>query len=145
MEQYIVTGMSCAACQAHVEKAVANVPGVKSVSVSLLTNSMAVDGTASEAEIIKAVEDAGYGAKPKFDGQKSASGTSASAKLAAEEESLKDTTTPKLVRRLELSVVFLLILMYFTMGHNMWGWPPASSLSSTARPTWTPSWRSAPA
>ena len=123
MEQYIVTGMSCAACQAHVEKAVANVPGVKSVSVSLLTNSMAVDGTASEAEIIKAVEDAGYGAKPKFDGQKSASGTSASAKLAAEEESLKDTTTPKLVRRLELSVVFLLILMYFTMGHNMWGWP----------------------
>ncbi len=119
-------------------------PGVKSVSVSLLTNSMAVDGTATEAEIIKAVEDAGYGAKPKFAEQKS--GASASAKLAAEKESLKDTTTPKLVRRLELSVVFLLILMYFTMGHNMWGWPvPASSLSSTARPTWTPSWRSAPA
>lgn len=113
--------MSCAACQAHVEKAVANVPGVKSVSVSLLTNSMAVDGTASEAEIIKAVEDAGYGAKPKFAEQKS--GASASAKLAAEEESLKDMTTPKLVRRLDLSVVFLLILMYFTMGHNMWGWP----------------------
>lgn len=121
MDQYVVTGMTCASCQAHVEKAVSKVPGVKSVNVSLLTNSMAVDGTASAADIVKAVENAGYGAKPQMAQAKS--GSSASAKLAAEEDALKDRQTPKLVRRLKLSIVFLLILMYFTMGHNMWGWP----------------------
>ncbi|MCC6093915.1 MAG: heavy metal translocating P-type ATPase [Eubacterium sp.] len=122
MDQYIVTGMTCASCQAHVEKAVAKVPGVKSVSVSLLTNSMAVDGTAGAADIIKAVEDAGYGAEPKGAGA-ARQKESASAKLAAEEDALKDRETPKLVRRLVLSVGFLLVLMYISMGHNMWGWP----------------------
>ncbi len=130
MEHYIVTGMTCASCQAHVEKAVAKVPGVKSVSVSLLTNSMAVDGTASDEQVIKAVEDAGYGARPQAAGGKPAgafdaggSGPAASARLAAEEEALKDTETPKLVRRLELSIAFLILLMYITMGHNMLNWP----------------------
>ena len=120
MNQYIVTGMTCASCQAHVEKAVSKVPGVKSVSVSLLTNSMAVDGTAGPAEIIKAVEDAGYGAEPK---NAAAQKQSSAAKLAAEEDALKDRETPKLVRRLILSVGFLIALMYITMGHNMWNWP----------------------
>lgn len=120
MDQYIVTGMTCASCQAHVEKAVSKVPGVKSVSVSLLTNSMAVDGTAGASEIIKAVEDAGYGAEPK---NAAVQKQSSAAKLAAEEDALKDRETPKLVRRLVLSVGFLLVLMYITMGHNMWGWP----------------------
>lgn len=122
MEQYIVTGMSCAACQAHVEKAVARVPGVKSVSVSLLTNSMGVEGTAKSSDIVAAVEKAGYGAKLR-DARQPSKGGSASAKLAAEEDALKDRTTPKLVRRLKLSVFFLLVLMYITMGHNMWSWP----------------------
>ena len=127
LEKYNVTGMSCASCQAHVEKAVSKVPGVKSVSVSLLTNSMAVDGTASDADIIKAVEDAGYGAsKQDFDTPKAGS---ASAKLAAEEESLKDKTTPKLIKRLIWSVIVLLVLMYITMGHNMWGWPVPAFLN----------------
>lgn len=122
MEKFNVTGMSCASCQAHVEKAVSKVPGVKSVNVSLLTNSMAVEGTASDADIIQAVVNAGYGAsKQDFDSPKS--GGTASQKLAAEEESLKDTTTPKLLRRLVWSVIVLLALMYITMGHNMWGWP----------------------
>ena len=121
MEQYIVTGMSCAACQARVEKAVSNVPGVKSCSVSLLTNSMGVEGTASEADIIHAVENAGYGAKPK--GAENTQKVSASARLAAEEDALKDRETPKLKRRLVLSVGFLMALMYITMGFNMWGWP----------------------
>ena len=120
IEHYIVTGMTCASCQAHVEKAVAKVPGVKSVSVSLLTNSMAVDGTATDEQVIKAVEDAGYGARPQAAG---GSRSAASARLAAEEEALKDTETPKLVRRLELSIAFLLLLMYITMGHNMLNWP----------------------
>lgn len=120
MDKYNVTGMTCAACQAHVEKAVAKVPGVDSVTVSLLTNSMAVEGTAKPGEIIKAVEDAGYGAKPQ--GAQTQT-VSASQKLAAQEDALKDRETPKLVKRLILSVVFLLILMYITMGHNMWGWP----------------------
>lgn len=116
MEQYIVTGMSCAACQARVEKAVSKVPGVTSCSVSLLTNSMGVEGDASEADIIRAVENAGYGASPKG-AQKKAS------KLAAEEDALVDRETPKLKRRLLLSVGFLLVLMYITMGHNMLGLP----------------------
>ncbi len=122
MEQYVVTGMSCAACQAHVEKAVSRVPGVKSVSVSLLTNSMGVEGTAKSSDIVAAVEKAGYGARLRDVAQKAGSG-SASASLAAEEDALKDRTTPKLVRRLKLSIFFLVVLMYITMGHNMWGWP----------------------
>ncbi len=120
MDQYIVTGMSCAACQARVEKAVAKVPGVTSCSVSLLTNSMGVEGTAGADEIIKAVTDAGYGARPKEAAVKK---QSSSALLAAQEEALKDTETPKLKRRLIFSAAFLLLLMYITMGHNMWGWP----------------------
>lgn len=128
MEKFNVTGMSCASCQAHVEKAVSKVPGVNSVNVSLLTNSMAVDGTASDADIIKAVEDAGYGAsKQDFDSPKS--GVSASQKLKATEEALKDTTTPKLLKRLVWSVIVLLALMYITMGHNMWGWPVPAFLN----------------
>ena len=120
MKQFTVTGMTCASCQAHVEKAVAKVPGVSSVTVSLLTNSMAVDGTAGDSEIVRAVENAGYGASPR---EEAVQKESASAKLAAEEDALKDRETPKLVRRLVLSVGFLLVLMYITMGHNMWGWP----------------------
>ena len=118
MEQYIVTGMSCAACQARVEKAVSGVEGVTACSVSLLTNSMGVEGTAAPSEIIRAVEKAGYGAsiKGRADGR-AASG------ISAEEDALKDRETPKLRRRLVLSAAFLLAIMYITMGHNMWGWP----------------------
>ena len=119
MEQYIVTGMSCAACQARVEKAVAKVPGVDSVSVSLLTNSMGVEGNASSAEIIRAVEAAGYGASVKG----APAGQQASDSLAAQEEALQDRETPKLKRRPLLSVGFLAVLMYITMGHHMAGWP----------------------
>ena len=121
MEQYVVTGMSCAACQARVEKAVNGVPGVTSCSVSLLTNSMGVEGTASPEEIIKAVEAAGYGASPK--GQTEKAAVSLSDKLAAEEDALKDRETPVLKRRLIASVGFLLVLMYFSMGHMMLGFP----------------------
>lgn len=123
MTHYIVTGMTCAACQARVEKAVGKIPGVKEVSVSLLTNSMSVDGDVSEADVIRAVENAGYGAKPKnsADTKENKEKHSASAKLAAEEEALKDHETPKLVRRLAWSIGFLLILMYLTIGHNMLG------------------------
>ncbi|MCI6697658.1 MAG: heavy metal translocating P-type ATPase [Lachnospiraceae bacterium] len=128
MTQYTVTGMSCASCQAHVEKAVSKVPGVKAVSVSLLTNSMGVEGTADSAAVIAAVEKAGYGASLREESAKS-SERSASARLRAEEEALKDHTTPKLVRRLEYSVFFLAVLMYITMGHNMWGWPLPAFLS----------------
>ena len=117
MEQYNVTGMSCAACSARVEKAVSKVPGVASCSVSLLTNSMGVEGTASSAEIIKAVQDAGYGASPKRAGAAAASSTS------ADLDALADHETPKLKRRLLASLGFLLVLMYFSMGHMMWGWP----------------------
>ena len=120
MEQFIVTGMSCAACQARVEKAVSKVDGVENVSVSLLTNSMGVNGTASAEQIIKAVEDAGYGARKK--GEQSNT-KSAGSKMAEEEEALRDTETPKLIRRLIASVGFLILLMYITMGHNMLGWP----------------------
>ena len=117
MEQYNVTGMSCAACSARVEKAVSKVPGVASCSVSLLTNSMGVEGTASSAEIIKAVQDAGYGASPKRADAAAASSTS------ADLDALADHETPKLKRRLIASLGFLLVLMYFSMGHMMWGWP----------------------
>ena len=112
--------MSCAACQARVEKAVAKVPGVTAVSVSLLTNSMGVEGSANAADIIRAVENAGYGASIKGNGQASASRSS---RLAEEEEALRDHETPKLKRRLILSALFLIVLMYITMGFNMWGWP----------------------
>ena len=115
MEQFNVTGMSCAACSARVEKAVKSVPGVTSCSVSLLTNSMGVEGTAEDAAIIRAVEQAGYGASPK----KAAAAASTSAELDA----LADHETPKLKRRLIASLGFLLVLMYFSMGHMMWGWP----------------------
>ena len=117
MEQFNVTGMSCAACSARVEKAVSKVPGVTSCSVSLLTNSMGVEGTASNAAIIKAVQDAGYGASPKKAGAAAAAGTS------ADLDALQDHETPKLKRRLIASLGFLLVLMYFSMGHMMWGWP----------------------
>ncbi len=116
MEQYNVTGMSCAACSSRVEKAVSRVPGVTSCSVSLLTNSMGVEGTAGAGAIIKAVQDAGYGAS-----LKGASGEQISASAA--EEALEDHETPALKRRLIASVGFLLVLMYFSMGHMMWGWP----------------------
>ena len=112
MEQYNVTGMSCAACSARVEKAVNAVPGVTSCSVSLLTNSMGVEGTASSAEIIQAVQKAGYGASPK--GQ---------AKQESQEDALADHETPRLKKRLIYSLGFLAVLMYFSMGHMMWGWP----------------------
>lgn len=120
MEQYIVTGMTCAACQAHVEKAVEKVEGVKNVSVSLLTNSMSIDGTADSKKIIEAVEKAGYGAELKGADVKK---TSQSDKIKAQEDALKDRETPKLLKRLRMSVIVLLILMYVTMGHNMWGFP----------------------
>ena len=116
MEQYNVTGMSCAACSSRVEKAVSRVPGVTSCSVSLLTNSMGVEGTAGAGAIIKAVQDAGYGAS-----LKGASGEQISASAA--EEALEDHETPALKQRLIASVGFLLVLMYFSMGHMMWGWP----------------------
>lgn len=118
MEQYTVTGMSCAACSARVEKAVSAVPGVSTCSVSLLTNSMGVEGSASAAEIIKAVEDAGYGAALKGAGQLEKAGMS-----NVNEEALKDKETPILKKRLFASLGFLIVLMYFSMGHMMWGWP----------------------
>ena len=125
MEQYTVTGMSCAACQARVEKAVGKVEGVTSCSVSLLTNSMGVEGTAAPEDIIRAVTDAGYGASLKNAARDrgDAGAAGISAKLAAEEEALRDHETPKLRRRLILSLGFLLILMYFSMGHMMFGFP----------------------
>ena len=119
MIQYIVTGMSCAACSARVEKAVSKVPGVTSCSVSLLTNSMGVEGTATEQEIIKAVKDAGYGASKKGEGAAKVQ----PAQALAGEDMLKDRETPVLKRRLSASVGFLIVLMYFSMGHMMWGWP----------------------
>lgn len=122
MKQYTVTGMSCAACSSRVEKAVSKVPGVTSCSVSLLTNSMGVEGTASDEEIIAAVREAGYDAAPKG-GEKSRS-----AAEGAEDEALKDLETPALKRRLIASLGFLAILMYLSMGHMMWGWPLPSYL-----------------
>ena len=117
MEQYNVTGMSCAACSARVEKAVKKVPGVTSCSVSLLTNSMGVEGTASPAAILSAVQEAGYGASPKTSSASKASDAS------TDLDALADHETPKLKRRLIASLGFLLVLMYFSMGHMMWGWP----------------------
>ena len=114
MEQYTVTGMSCAACSARVEKAVKAVPGVTSCSVSLLTNSMGVEGTASASAIVKAVQEAGYGASPK---------AAAVETPSAELDALADHETPRLKKRLIASLVFLAVLMYFSMGHMMWGWP----------------------
>ena len=120
MKQYTLTGMSCAACSTRVEKAVSKVPGVTSCSVSLLTNSMGVEGSATDQEIIKAVADAGYGASAKdAEGEKNGGANSA----AASEEALADHETPILKKRLLYSVGFLLVLMYFSMGHMMWNWP----------------------
>lgn len=131
MTKYNVTGMSCAACQQHVEKAVRKVPGVKNVNVSLLTNSMNVDGDASPDAIMKAVERAGYGARPFGAAAKNdASAGSATGAIAAEEDMLADKTTPKMIRRLVSSVIVLLILMYFSMGVSMWGWPMISALKN---------------
>lgn len=111
--QYMVTGMTCAACQAHVEKAVGRVPGVDKVTVSLLTNSMSVEGKASASDVVEAVEKAGYGAKPM------GASSAGMSRLEAEKEALEDHETPKLKRRLLISILFLMVLMYFTMGHNM--------------------------
>lgn len=121
MERYTVTGMSCAACQARVEKAVSKVPGVTECSVSLLTNSMLVDGSADSSAIIKVVTDAGYGARLQ-DGKSDEKKGSALSRSEAE-DALEDHETPVLKRRLITSVGFLIVLMYFSMGHTMWGWP----------------------
>ena len=123
MEQYNVTGMSCAACSARVEKAVSSVPGVTSCSVSLLTNSMGVEGTASRESVIKAVQDAGYGASLK-------GGAGEAAAPAMDEDALADHETPVLKRRLIASLGFLLVLMYISMGGVMWGWPLPASLEN---------------
>lgn len=123
MKQYTVTGMSCAACSARVEKAVSKVNGVTSCSVSLLTNSMGVEGSATDAQIVEAVEQAGYGASPK--GTETANGRANNSleQLKAAQDALVDRETPKLVNRLIASLIFLVVLMYFSMGHMMWGWP----------------------
>lgn len=117
-KQYLVTGMTCAACQGHVERAVKKVPGVSKVSVALLTNSMIVEGTAGEDDVVRAVEKAGYGASPMGDTR-----VEGSPLISAEEEALKDRETPRLMKRLIWSVLFLVLLMYITMGHNMLSWP----------------------
>ena len=123
MEQYTITGMSCAACQSRVEKAVSKVPGVESCSVSLLTNSMGVEGNASAAAVIRAVTDAGYGASLKSSSEALGNPKGTLARLAEQEEALKDHETPKLRKRLIVSLIFLLILMYFSMGHMMLHFP----------------------
>lgn len=120
MKQFNVAGMTCAACQARVEKAVSKLPGVTACSVSLLTNSMGVEGTVSDSEVIRAVTDAGYGASLK--------GTASAKSASPDEDALADRDTPVLKRRLFISLGFLLILMYFSMGHHMWGWPIPSWL-----------------
>lgn len=136
MEQYNVTGMSCAACSARVEKAVSKVPGVTSCSVSLLTNSMGVEGTADEAAVIAAVEAAGYGASVKGArgagagaGAGSSRAAAGSAAAGADDDFLKDTETPKIRRRLIASLCFLVPLMYLSMGHMMWNWPLPETLA----------------
>ena len=130
MEQYHVTGMSCAACSSRVEKAVSKVPGVESCSVSLLTNSMGVEGTASPEAVIAAVEAAGYGAscKGRGAGTSGDSGNGASGG-GAEADLLEDTETPLLKKRLIWSIIFLVVLMYFSMGHMMWGWPVPEAMA----------------
>ena len=123
MDKYLITGMSCAACQARVEKAVGSLEGVDSCSVSLLTNSMAVDGNASADMIIKAVEDAGYGASRFDENGSEENGSNSGYDYSREEDALKDRETPLLKKRLLYSVGFLLVLMYFSMGHMMFGFP----------------------
>ena len=125
MKQYTVTGMSCAACSARVEKAVSKVDGVTSCSVSLLTNSMGVEGSATDAQIVEAVEQAGYGASPKVTATESENDKANNSleQLKAAQDALVDRETPKLVNRLISSLIFLVVLMYFSMGHMMWGWP----------------------
>ena len=125
MKQYTVTGMSCAACSARVEKAVSKVDGVTSCSVSLLTNSMGVEGSATDAQIVEAVEQSGYGASPKGTATESDNDKANNSleQLKAAQDALVDRETPKLVNRLIASLIFLVVLMYFSMGHMMWGWP----------------------
>ena len=125
MKQYTVTGMSCAACSARVEKAVSKVDGVTSCSVSLLTNSMGVEGSATDAQIVEAVEQAGYGASPKGTATESENDKTNNSleQLKAAQDALVDRETPKLRNRLIASLIFLVVLMYFSMGHMMWGWP----------------------
>ena len=125
MKQYTVTGMSCAACSARVEKAVSKVDGVTSCSVSLLTNSMGVEGNATDAQIVEAVEQAGYGASPKGTATESENDKANNSleQLKAAQDALVDRETPKLRNRLIASLIFLVVLMYFSMGHMMWGWP----------------------
>ena len=125
MKQYTVTGMSCAACSARVEKAVSKVDGVTSCSVSLLTNSMGVEGSATDAQIVEAVEQAGYGASPKGTETESENDRANNSleQLKAAQDALVDRETPKLRNRLIASLIFLVVLMYFSMGHMMWGWP----------------------
>ena len=125
MKQYTVTGMSCAACSARVEKAVSKVDGVTSCSVSLLTNSMGVEGSATDAQIVEAVEQAGYGASPKGTATESENDKANNSleQLKAAQDALIDRETPKLRNRLIASLIFLVVLMYFSMGHMMWGWP----------------------
>ena len=121
-----MTGMSCAACSSRVEKAVSKVPGVIGCSVSLLTNSMGVEGTASQEEIIRAVTEAGYGASPKGASRREDNGNPS----WTDDEALKDRETPKLRRRLIFSAAILLVLMYFSMGHSMWGWPAPAAFDN---------------
>ena len=125
MKQYTVTGMSCAACSARVEKAVSKVDGVTSCSVSLLTNSMGVEGSATDAQIVEAVEQSGYGASPKGAATESENNKANNSleQLKAAQDALVDRETPKLRNRLIVSLIFLVVLMYFSMGHMMWGWP----------------------
>ena len=130
MEQYHVTGMSCAACSSRVEKAVSKVPGVESCSISLLTNSMGVEGTASPEAVIAAVEAAGYGASCKGRGAGTSGDSSNGASGGgAEADLLEDTETPVLKKRLIWSIIFLVVLMYFSMGHMMWGWPVPEAMA----------------
>ena len=130
MEQYHVTGMSCAACSSRIEKAVSKVPGVESCSVSLLTNSMGVEGTASPEAVIAAVEAAGYGASCKGCGAGTSSGSGNGASGdGTEADLLEDTETPVLKKRLIWSIIFLVVLMYFSMGHMMWGWPVPEAMA----------------
>ena len=133
MEQYTVTGMSCAACAARVEKAVSKVEGVTSCSVSLLTNTMGIEGTASPEDICLAVQNAGYGASLRGSGSADSAGSSGRADSARalrmqQEEALEDHETPVLKKRLIASVCFLAVLMYLSMGHHMWGWPVPKAL-----------------